>query len=279
MRRACLILAPLSILGFGCSGPGLPSDSRQASDDLARDHGFDRRDIAAGEFTLRSYSRGHDNKRLVVYIEGDGAAWRNRYQLSMDPTPRQLTVLRMAIAEPAPAVAYIARPCQFVERGPSGPCAPHFWSSHRYGTPVIDAIGAAIDILKSDAGAARLTLIGYSGGGVIATLLAAGRGDVDHVMTVAANLDHAAWTRYHGVSPLLGSLNPVAFAAALDAIPQTHLVGADDDKVPESIVQSYIDALSPTAPVKLAVLPDYNHECCWADDWARLRQHYGAESH
>jgi pimeloyl-ACP methyl ester carboxylesterase len=62
--------------------------------------------------------------------------------------------------------------------------------------------------LKQRSGSTRLTLVGYSGGGTIAVLLAARRSDVAEVITVAANLDVGYWTQRDGLSPLTGSLDP-----------------------------------------------------------------------
>ncbi|GAB2181920.1 hypothetical protein DLREEDagrD3_21430 [Denitratisoma sp. agr-D3] len=50
-------------------------------------------------------------------------------------------------------------------------------------------------------GARRLTLVGYSGGA--AALLAARCSDVVRLVTIAGNLDHRAWTRYHHITTLL----------------------------------------------------------------------------
>ena len=54
-------------------------------------------------------------------------------------------------------------------------------------------------------------------------LLAARRSDVDKVVTVAANLDLAYWTRRDRLAPLVGSLDPAGVAGAMGTIPQVHL--------------------------------------------------------
>jgi esterase/lipase len=51
---------------------------------------------------------------------------------------------------------------------------------------------AAVTALKRASGASRLRLVGYSGGGVMAMLLAARRDDVAQVVTIAAPLRLAA---------------------------------------------------------------------------------------
>ena len=68
-----------------------------------------------------------------------------------------------------------------------------------------------VDALKRDAGAAKVILVGYSGGGAIAVLLAARRLDVAGVITVSADLDLAYWTQRDGLAPLSGSLAVTSF--------------------------------------------------------------------
>ena len=46
-------------------------------------------------------------------------------------------------------------------------------------------------------------------------------------VTIAAPLDHAAWTAQHNVQPLVGSLNP-ADSQELRKIPQVHFLGGKD---------------------------------------------------
>ena len=59
--------------------------------------------------------------------------------------------------------------------------------------------------------------------GTIAALLAARRGDVARLVTVASNLDVGYWTAREKLTPLQGSLDPADFAAALAGVPQVHL--------------------------------------------------------
>ncbi len=61
-------------------------------------------------------------------------------------------------------------------------------------------------------------------------LLAAQRRDVDAVITVAANLDHRAWTAHHGDTPLHCSLNAADFARRLQSVPQVHYAGEKDKR-------------------------------------------------
>jgi hypothetical protein len=66
---------------------------------------------------------------------------------------------------------------------------------------VISASNQAVDALKQRYGAQEIVLVGYSGGGAVAALVAARRTDVVRLVTVAGNLDHLAWTHLHSVPP------------------------------------------------------------------------------
>jgi hypothetical protein len=150
--------------------------------------------LLASEFVLTTYvpSTTTHSDTLTVYIEGDGLAWLTSSIVSDDPTPRKPVGLELALRHPNSAVAYLARPCQYVEKADWRDCGKKYWTSHRFAPEVIAASNAAIDALKNRAGASKLVLIGYSGGGAVAALVAARRHDVVQLITVAGNLDHLA---------------------------------------------------------------------------------------
>ncbi|HXQ66847.1 MAG TPA: dienelactone hydrolase family protein [Alphaproteobacteria bacterium] len=246
--------------------------ARAEAERIAASGGLAPEVVAAGRFDLLAYRRlaPGDGDRLVVYIEGDGLAWINRGQISEDPTPTDPVALRLAARDDAASVLYLARPCQFVTGSEARNCAPRYWSTARYAPEVVEAAGDAIDLVKTQAGKREIELVGYSGGGVIATLLAARRTDVMRVMTVAANLDLPSWTAYHHVTPLSQSLNPTDFAASLAKVPQVIFVGERDDVVPPSLIERYREALPAAAPVAVVPVAGFSHYCCWSERWPEL---------
>ena len=267
----CLSLFALLIVLTSCAGRG-PLEGRTAyAERLAREAAWESHRITAGRFVITGFSKGLRSgaEELVVYLETDGFAWRSRRALSSDPSPKDPQGLRLALRDPGDAVLYLARPCQFSRDDLAG-CDPIYWSSHRYGEAVVAAVDEAIEQAKAESGATRLALIGVSGGGVVAALLAARRDDVERITTLAANLDHAAWTRHHDVSPLTGSLNPADLTERLQRVPQTHFVGADDEIVPPLVVESYLARMSDRARTRMIVVPDFDHDCCWVDAWPAL---------
>lgn len=211
-------------------------------------------------FRLQAYVRlPHPVPHLVVYIEGDGFAWVSRNKKSSDPTPILPLALQLAALDPRPAVAYLARPCQYAGVGENPACTDDVWTRGRFSEEVVTSISQAIDRLKTAAGAKSVELIGYSGGGGVAILVAARRRDVDAVVTVAGNLDHRAFTDVAGVTPLDGSLNPLDVAEAVSSIPQIHFVGAEDRIVPEAVSRSFLARSRASRCIAVIVVPDTDH--------------------
>ena len=207
---------------------------------------------------------------LVVYIEGDGLAYAAPAQRAMDPTPIDPLALRLALQHPGDgAVASLARPCQYGAR--SRNCRSDYWSIARYAPEVIDSASAALDRLKDDtAGATRLILVGYSGGGALAALLAERRHDIAGLVTVAANLDLGAWVTTHDLTPLTQSIDPATDAISLSRLPQVHFVGADDRVVDDRIASAFVAHMSGEPPVTIIVVPGQDHGSGWAVRWPAL---------
>lgn len=268
VRLAAAALLASAMLG--CAHVA-PEDRQQHAEQLAAASGWQGAVFQTPHFPLYSFSPIHapSGGTLTVYIEGDGLAWLSSNQPSPDPTPIRPMALQLALADGQHPVAYLARPCQFV-RAPS--CRVSVWTHDRFSPKVIEATRAAVDQLKAQAGAKQLVLVGYSGGGVLAALVAARRDDVIRLITVAAPLDHANWTQRMKVSPLSGSLNPADEADALRRVPQVHLVGGQDAVVPAAVVHRYAHLFPAHQRPQVVEIPDFNHLCCWPEAWASLLQ-------
>lgn len=265
---ACLLFAAWLA---GCATTPAPQQRRQLADALASAGGLGQTQVAAAGFVLLAYQRfGAPGQPLSVYIEGDGYAWKTRYKLSDDPTPTDPTALRLALQDPAANLVYLARPCQYVAAPDHGRCAPDYWSGKRFAEEVIAATDAALEQLRARAQAHGVHLVGYSGGAAVAALVAARRSDVLSLRTVAGNLDHAALTTLHGVTPLQGSLNPVDQAARLSALPQRHFVGGRDRVVPPAIAEGFLARLDSRRCAALTVVPQASHDQGWVEHWPVL---------
>ena len=268
-RLSAMLLMALLTLGPALGLSGCASGRRQAAD-LAAQGGFRPLRLEARDFTLAAWLRPGTGRLLCVYIEGDGRAWFRSTQPSSDPTPTNPEALRLALADPSSGpVAYLARPCQYVEGADRRGCSVDDWTSGRFSRRAVEAENRAIDALKALTGAHTVALHGYSGGGGVAGILAAWRTDVVFLGTVAGNMDHRLWTRLLGDSPLDGSLDTVEFAAATRAIPQLHVIGGQDRTVPAAVVDSWIGRV-PGGRVGRVVIPEANHDFAWEAAWPRL---------
>lgn len=177
------------------------------------------------------------NIKITVVIEGDGYSWINRHTVSDDPTPRDPVGLKIATSLKDPVI-YLARPCQYIM---DAGCNKSIWSSGRFSKPVISSYLSAFDKIKTTYGNKSFDIIGFSGGGFIALVLAAKRHDIEKVTTISGVLDPDKWTEFHDVSALSFSENiDTIFLNSKDV--SFHHACSDSDKVvPCSLTHSFID--------------------------------------
>ena len=139
------------------------------------------------------------------------------------------------------------------------------WTSARYSDEVVQSMIAAVQTFVNSRDSRHIVLVGYSGGGTLAMLMAPRLKNVKGVVTIAGNLDVDAWTTKHQYATLIGSLNPAALSDS--RIPTIHMIGLRDDNIPPAILARYF-AQHPSAQVWR--YPDFDHVCCWASDWPDL---------
>lgn len=208
------------------------------------------------------------NDTLRIYIEGDGRAWLKSNRPSVNPTPVNPLVHRLMAEDPSPDIAYLAQPCQFQM---NDNCHSELWTFKRYSSQVVDNMNQAVSLMKAMGSYQHIELVGYSGGGTIALLLAAKREDVVSVRTVAGNLVPHYFNQLHKVTAMPEAINPVTFARQLATVPQLHFVGIDDPVVPLSLSKYYKQALVDSACVQLKTV-NADHHSGWATQWADLLQ-------
>lgn len=263
--KAALLSAAFLFAATGCATPESFGGSRESVVAWASERGFQAGELAAGPFRLLTLTRRiPGSETLTVYIEGDGAPWASPWHPPRDPTPLKPIALALAVADAATAVIYLGRPCQYLAAVDLSSCDPAWWTSRRFSPEVLIAYDGALSQLKTTFGAQRLRLVGHSGGGVIAALLAARRSDVERLVTVAAPLALNKWGAWHNLTPFPGSGDPYLEPGRL---PQgVHWVGENDKIVPPNIVEDFVREKGG----RMFIVPDYDHECCWAREWARL---------
>ncbi|MEZ0260831.1 MAG: alpha/beta hydrolase [Alphaproteobacteria bacterium] len=266
------IISLLIVLALaGCATPAREEVARELAEDIAGKQLPIHAAESAGDFTVVSYARiGQKGAAAQVYIEGDGHAWETPSTPSANPTPDNPVALQMAVQDNAPNVIWLARPCQY--EAFSGNCPQQYWTSRRFAPEVIAAYNRVLDTLRQKYSLQGFVLNGYSGGGAIAVLAAAGRGDVLGLRTAAGNLDTEAVNALHGVSPMPKSLNPRDWAEKVKSIPQRHYSGGRDIVVPAEIFAGYNDAAGGGACIHHGVVAAATHRSGWAEAWPGLLQ-------
>lgn len=261
-----------ALLFSGCLTVPSASQRLSTADTIAQEAGFHRSKIRTRPFLLTAYSKILEpGKELHIYIEGDGYAWVTRNRVSGDPTPRRPLALELAAEDPAPNVIYLARPCQYTSKEMNSACEEAYWTGKRFSKEVIDSMDQAIGQTVKNNGSPGIHLIGYSGGGAVAALVAARRQDVKTLRTVAGNLDPAGLNQYHEVSLLdEESLDPMEVAGKLSAIPQNHFIGTDDPIVPEFLAENFLKRSGKSACIHIVPVEGADHVNGWTEAWPRL---------
>jgi predicted alpha/beta hydrolase family esterase len=208
-------------------------------------------------------------QQLHVYIEGDGTPWASRIKIASDPTPQHLLMLELMRQDTNPSL-YLGRPCYFnrKEFGLSDTaCTPTLWTNARYSEEVVASMIAALRIVLAEAAEPykNITLIGHSGGGTIAMLMAQQMPEVTQLVTIAANLDVQAWAAHHHFSPLTESMNPAQQIRIANPKQQLHFAGGRDEQVPSKPVEEFLAKIGQS----LIVFPGQGHHN-WGEVWAKM---------
>lgn len=228
-------------------------------------YGFERKLVKGGDFQITTYQKITNKlKPYVFYIEGDGMAFRGKYKVSHNPTPRRGVMIKLAAMDPRPNVVYIARPCQYTPMELNPKCDQSYWTHKRLSDDSVESINQVINTINSNN--AKFNLVGYSGGGGIAVLVAARNPMVKDIITIAGTLDHKAFTKHHNVHPMVGSLNPIDYAEEISDIPQLHLSGGKDSRVPPFIGDSFVTE-SDSSCVRHKIFSGNSHDKGWSDSW------------
>jgi len=274
------LIVRLVVLGLvvmaGLSGCVTPV---QRIDKLAEQFGYERTIINSKNFQhivyynrplihliSKNQRKKPDSSVLHIYLEGDGVPWVRRQIVAADPTPRNPLALRLMAQDNQPSV-YIGRPCYF-GYSRSDACNPLLWTHERYAPIIVDSMIEVANKIITEQEIQRVRLIGYSGGGVLAMLMADRILKIKSLVTIAANLDIDAWAKYHKYSLLRGSLNPATQPPIKPDIRQWHLLGKEDKNVPPRLVQAVIDRQ--VGVTKKISFERFDHVCCWTERWPAI---------
>jgi dienelactone hydrolase len=258
-----LLTAILYTLLSSCS-PNLAMRVIDA-DFVAKSNNFTKRLVKGGDFWITTYQRvNNKNLPYVFYIEGDGHAFNGRYNISDNPTPNRPMLLKLAALDDRPNVIYIARPCQYTDISYNPKCNQSYWTDKRMSNEVVLSINEVIETLNNDS---QFSLIGFSGGGGLAVLIAARNKHVKDIITLSGNLDHVSFNKHHNIGkPMLASLNPIDYALQVSQVPQLHVSSGKDKIVPPFIADKYV-AASHSICVHQTIFNTAEHNKGWEDIW------------
>ncbi|MDX1692267.1 MAG: dienelactone hydrolase family protein [Ketobacteraceae bacterium] len=198
---------------------------------------------------------------LHVYIEGDANAFVNG-KVSVNPTPDNPLMLALMQKDEQPAI-YLGRPCYFNPEDHQ--CSPDVWTRQRYSKAVVHSMAAA---LKTFSHAYEgVVLMGHSGGGALAVLLAEKEPKTRMVVTLAGNLDTFSWALEHNYQPLKQSLNPLEQPPLPTRIIQIHYAGADDRVIDADWVQAYAEKQHRAEFQRLLAV---SHTEGWQEFWPQV---------
>jgi pimeloyl-ACP methyl ester carboxylesterase len=257
-----------ALIGAGCASP------ERGADQIANRGGLQSLVIAGQGFQHRAYARVRGSSgMLVLFVDSDGTPWEaSGTRVSADPTPTVPLALKLAIETPD-SVLYLGRPCYF-GAGPKTSCPPSMWTARRYSEDAVNSMVTATTTFAEAHGFSRVLLVGYSGGGTVAVLMAPRLHSAAGVITIAANLDTDAWTQWHRYAPLSGSLNPYLQPALPRSVPEWHLLAERDVNVPYATVERYLERV-PAGHIRR--YPAFDHACCWEKVWPSVLSQVIAE--
>ena len=200
---------------------------------------------------------------FVVFIEGDGQPWLRPDRIAFEPTPEEPLLLSWFLSVDFPAV-YLGRPCYFALQDDQ--CSAYWYTHGRYSERVVSSL---VQVLKKHVTNRNIILVGHSGGGTLAMLMAEKLPNVEAVVTIAANLQVNKWAEYHNYSKLQGSLDPNLRKPLPAYIQQLHLYSPFDEVIRSEWIKAFSEKQANSVLVEL---PVDGHNLAWLPFYSEFRK-------
>lgn len=211
---------------------------------------------------LNSAFKSDSDMPVHVYLTGDGRPYVRAGLAAGDPTPRHPVVPKLLALDPDPGMI-LGRPC-YHGYADTPPCSKHLWTHARYSQEIVASMADALT--RTLPPGREIMLIGFSGGGTLAMLLARRVPGTVAVATLAGNLDIDAWTDTRDYAPLRESMNPAALAPLPTGVIQLHYAGARDELVPPTLLKRAVKRTGG----ELFILRDTTHNRGWERHWPAI---------
>ena len=89
------------------------------------------------------------------------------------------------------------------------------------------------------------------------------------IITLAGNLDHVAFNKHHGTPKMTNSLNPIDYIKYVQYVPQLHLSGEYDTRVPAFIAKEFVKK-SNQPHIKFRSIKNVTHFDGWNKYWNKI---------
>ena len=200
---------------------------------------------------------------VIVFIEGDGVPWDNRYRIAFEPTSDDPLLIKWFLAAKFPAI-YLGRPCYFDLNDKS--CSAYWYTHGRYSEPVVTSL---INVINERVPQKNIVLVGHSGGATLALLMAQHLKQVKAIVTIAGNLNVKAWIEHHQYATLVGSLDPSTRQASTRHLWQEHYYSPLDTVIKAEWIKAFSMSQNKS---KLIELPAKGHSQAWNEYQTEIMQ-------
>tara|TARA_B110000305_G_C19350006_1_gene593767 strand:- start:193 stop:996 length:804 start_codon:yes stop_codon:yes gene_type:complete len=223
---------------------------------------FNKKIYSTNFFNIYSLEKIKNNGKLIIYIEGDGMSWIDRFTISSNPTPLNPIAFKLALIDESDNIVYLARPCQFEW---SNNCNKDTWTRSQYSLDVLNSYKTIIDELSIKY--KEIHLVGYSGGAGIGMYLGSlDNKSIKSIRTIAGNINHNVLTELLNISNLNKSINFYPVVKKTKEIPQTHYYGLKDNVVPNQMQILYKNQNADNNCIKIKSVKA-THNKGWIEFW------------
>ena len=116
-----------------------------------------------------------------------------------------------------------------------------------------------------------LVLVGYSGGGLLASYLAREMEEVVGLITIAGNLDLGNGISKHGYTHRLLENTPELILPFPERLSQLHVFGGQDTNAPYQLSKLLLQSDRNAAVMEIGTA---DHDCCWVQHWPAIWGRY-----